>query len=290
MQVRAWTNLSLVTKPNRSFDEFARARARHDVSKNRIMTQIRQMSGAEAWRIVAGPLNDAPHSHDWPILSVFLAGESIKLSEDGEVTISSPSAVWHPAGAVHANIVGGHGSEQIDILCDPAWLQTNHRASEGPVRAWIGGSVALEARKLAKLWTSPCATDQDLRQGTAQFLSLGFHSTPRSMPSWVPAVLQELRSRPNLRAADLAPVAGVAPQWLAQAFRAAMGEGLSEMSMRIRVEQAAFLLGTSDSPIAEIAVEAGFCDQSHMNRCFRALLGRTPIEVRAERKQLDLAS
>ena len=32
----------------------------------------------------------------------------------------------------------------------------------------------------------------------------------------------------------------------------------------------------------EIAVAAGFCDQSHMNRCFRAVLGRTPLVVRGE--------
>jgi transcriptional regulator GlxA family with amidase domain len=34
--------------------------------------------------------------------------------------------------------------------------------------------------------------------------------------------------------------------------------------------------------LAGVAADAGFCDQSHMNRCFNAVLGRTPLEVRGE--------
>jgi len=32
---------------------------------------------------------------------------------------------------------------------------------------------------------------------------------------------------------------------------------------------------------------SGFCDQSHMNRCFAAVLGRTPLQVRRERQLFD---
>ena len=66
------------------------------------------------------------------------------------------------------------------------------------------------------------------------------------------------------------------------AYRAWRGEGLAETARRLRVERAALLLRGSDAPLADIALAAGFCDQSHMNRAFRAVLDRTPLDVRLE--------
>ncbi|HVN02328.1 MAG TPA: AraC family transcriptional regulator [Caulobacteraceae bacterium] len=39
-----------------------------------------------------------------------------------------------------------------------------------------------------------------------------------------------------------------------------------------------------------MAAAAGFCDQSHMNRAFRQVLGRTPAALRAARLGLATAS
>jgi len=46
------------------------------------------------------------------------------------------------------------------------------------------------------------------------------------------------------------------------------------------------LIRNRQGGLAEIAVEAGFCDQSHMNRAFQAVLGCTPGEVRTEAARL----
>jgi AraC family transcriptional regulator len=48
------------------------------------------------------------------------------------------------------------------------------------------------------------------------------------------------------------------------------------------VERATALLRYGRNGLADIAIAAGFCDQSHMNRAFHAVLGRTPLEVRRE--------
>jgi len=86
---------------------------------------------------------------------------------------------------------------------------------------------------------------------------------------------------------DIARRLDLHPAWLARAYRHATGEGLHETVRRRRVEQACILLRRSDRPLAEIALAAGFCDQSHMNRGFRATLGRTPAQVRAEQHRLE---
>ncbi|PCC68145.1 AraC-type DNA-binding protein [Nannocystis exedens] len=101
-------------------------------------------------------------------------------------------------------------------------------------------------------------------------------------PAWLDAVEARLDTAAPPSTTDLARELGLNPAWLAQAYRAAIGEGIGETVRRKRVELATSLLRGSDAPAAEIAVAAGFCDQSHMIRAFRSLIGRTPSQVRAE--------
>ncbi len=39
-------------------------------------------------------------------------------------------------------------------------------------------------------------------------------------------------------------------------------------------------LGNSDDPIAQIALDAGFFDQSHFTRAFKQNFGQTPLAYR----------
>ena len=71
--------------------------------------------------------------------------------------------------------------------------------------------------------------------------------------------------------------------WLGAAYKQAAGEGLADTAARFRVECATRLLRETSLPYVDIAMEAGFCDQSHMIRSFRQLLGRTPSQICAER-------
>ena len=47
-----------------------------------------------------------------------------------------------------------------------------------------------------------------------------------------------------------------------------------------RVERAQSLLAQSDRTLSEIALTAGFADQSHLTRRFRQVVGITPSEFR----------
>jgi AraC family transcriptional regulator len=47
-----------------------------------------------------------------------------------------------------------------------------------------------------------------------------------------------------------------------------------------RIERAASLLRFSDTPIAAIAIECGFADQSHLTTAFRRRTGVTPAVYR----------
>ena len=113
---------------------------------------------------------------------------------------------------------------------------------------------------------------------------LGANSqTERAAPSWVHAIDRRLRNDPTPGVDALAREVGRHPSWFGTAYRKATGEGLMETAARLRVERAARALRETNQSCAYIAHEAGFCDQSHMNRTFRRLLGRAPTELRDDR-------
>jgi AraC family transcriptional regulator len=159
---------------------------------------------------------------------------------------------------------------------DPAWLEPEARALL-PDRSWsrAGGAAALGARKLASVWLQPRTNENDLRTATSRFLREALTAPRPNRPAWLDDVEASLEGD-DVAAPDLHPA------WLARAYRAWRGEGLAETARRRRVERAVQMLRVSTDPLAAVAADAGFCDQSHMNRCFNAVLGRTPLDVRRE--------
>ena len=49
-----------------------------------------------------------------------------------------------------------------------------------------------------------------------------------------------------------------------------------------RIRRAAAVLATTDTPIAHVALDVGFADQSHLTRAMKAAVGTTPARFRAE--------
>lgn len=81
---------------------------------------------------------------------------------------------------------------------------------------------------------------------------------------------------------DLAAVAGLSPSWFAHAFKTSTGLPPGRWQMRARIDRAAALL-TDGQPPAAVAAEAGFADQAHLTRAFRAARGITPAAFRRQK-------
>lgn len=121
--------------------------------------------------------------------------------------------------------------------------------------------------------------------GTALRLQLGGRRG-RILPAWLCRVREQLedRFRESLRIGELARDAGVHPVYLARLFRAYFGASPGQYLRRVRIEWAAREL---QSPtlrlLSEIALEAGFADQSHFTRYFRRFTGVTPRQYRRQK-------
>jgi AraC-like DNA-binding protein len=89
----------------------------------------------------------------------------------------------------------------------------------------------------------------------------------------------QAHSRQNVSLAELAALAGLAPTTLLRLFKRRYGLPPHAYRNFLRVEKAKALLAT-DLPAAQVALEAGFVDQSHLIRRFTPLVGATPGQYR----------
>lgn len=243
---------------------------------------LHKFSGAIVKRTIDRSCARVPkHAHDWPLLSLFIIGAYSNHTDIGEEFISGPSAVLYAPGAAHQNTIGPEGFEQIEIEFDPAWLRYS-RLPDGPVSRSIGGLGGAAAQSLARFCTQD-VTEELLLRALKRFLDAARFEIRARRPDWLDEITRHLRDDPSRRVSELALATGFHPSWLGTAYRRAAGEGLLNTAARFRVEHAARLLRETDLPLAFIAADAGFCDQSHMTRTFRRILRRLPSTVREDK-------
>lgn len=244
---------------------------------------MRSFSGACVRRVIDRSRARVPeHAHDWPVLSLFVIGSYLNETETGECFISGPSAVLYRAGAAHRNTIAAVGFEQIEIEFDPSWLGLRLLPTL-PVTRWIGGRTGAEARYFVHTCEAE-SSEGRLRVALQRFLEGAILQPKHESADWIGTITRRLTESTTLKVSDLAREVGRHPSWIGSAYRSATGEGLRQTAARFRVERATCLLRETDQPYASIALEAGFCDQSHMNRTFRRLLGRSPAEIRQDRQ------
>jgi AraC family transcriptional regulator len=87
----------------------------------------------------------------------------------------------------------------------------------------------------------------------------------------------------NLSLEALAQQAGFSPYHFARLFRQMTGESPHHFVLRQRVERAQQLLKETNAPLAQVAIESGFANQSHLTRVFKQQRGLTPRAYRQDR-------
>ena len=84
----------------------------------------------------------------------------------------------------------------------------------------------------------------------------------------------------SLSVAEIARRLGHGRRQVERHFRAALGTSPQNAFLDMRLGLARYLVETTRKSIAEIAVECGFCDSSHLSRMFRRSFGATPNAMR----------
>jgi AraC family transcriptional regulator len=80
----------------------------------------------------------------------------------------------------------------------------------------------------------------------------------------------------SLTLTELAGIAALSPHHFATVFKQTTGVSAHQYILQTRIERAKTLLLKGNLPLAAIAAELGFVDQSHFTRAFKRLVGITP--------------
>jgi AraC family transcriptional regulator len=80
----------------------------------------------------------------------------------------------------------------------------------------------------------------------------------------------------SIRGTDLAGVVQLSTSHFFRAFRQTFGESPLAYIMQRRIRRAQELMLNSRLPLSQVALECGMCDQAHLCRVFRRIVGINP--------------
>ena len=85
---------------------------------------------------------------------------------------------------------------------------------------------------------------------------------------------------------EIASLVGLSPSHCAKKFRRTVGLSLERFVNHRRMMKALELLRDSSAPLARVALDLGFCSQSHFTRLFSSQTGMTPGKYRKQFKAI----
>jgi AraC family transcriptional regulator len=229
------------------------------------------------------------HSHERAYFSLVLEGAYTETYGRRTRECRASTVVFHPASEAHAEQIHGARGRTFSVELAPRWVE---RVREYPTvvdtpAAFEGGELLWLASRLYREFlledaVSPLAVEGLALEILAEASRRRAHVLERSPPRWLREARELLQERftESLSLDDVAEAVGVHPAHLARVFRQQYRCTVGDYVRQRRIDFACRALATSDIPLGEIAIAAGFSDQSHFSRIFKRLMGLTPGEFR----------
>jgi transcriptional regulator of acetoin/glycerol metabolism/AraC-like DNA-binding protein len=209
----------------------------------------------------------------------------------------------------HQRIVGANRAARVSLLLDDPQLQSgislwafferdaqlfrHTDTSDIPTRLIIAGSdetwpaLVTPPERPSGTWQSAATAALHAHPRLDQLAALRRAETPpQARGGLSPGAARRVRDHveahlsENIDLAGLAAIAGLSVYHFARAFKQSTGLTPHQYLVRQRLERAKEMLTRTEGSLAEIALAAGFADQSHLGRHFRQILGVTPSQFR----------
>ncbi|HEY1004477.1 MAG TPA: AraC family transcriptional regulator [Streptosporangiaceae bacterium] len=251
------------------------------------------VDGFRVTRVRFPPMLKLPlHTHERATVAVILNGSFDGLMRSSSHPCPVASVLTELPGEPHGNLFERAGADVLTVQPDPARLEllepfagllgeVNHQRDL--VATALARRVADELR--APDGVTPLAVEGlvlEMLALTARLRNVPEPGAGRRPPHWLGQARDLLHDRygEHLRVTDLADAVGVHPVHLARVFRLHYGTPVGAYLRGLRMTWAAGRLTESDDGIAQIAIQAGFFDQSHFTRTFKRQFGLTPLAYR----------
>jgi len=226
----------------------------------------------------------ADHCHRFPYFCAVIQGAFTDFSGTRQRWCRPTTIFFRPSEQVHADRFEGAGAHCMIAEIRPALIDRLglSRSFLTTFREFSGGPIfSLAGRLLGELknWDdfSALSVEALVLELMCQAGRSAATRAPAASP-WLRMALEvvEAQYREPIALADVAEVVRVHPTHLARAFRAAYGCSVGDYLRRKRIEQCCERLARADLPLLEVALEAGFSDQSHFSRVFKRVVGESP--------------
>src|SRR5262245_5716505 len=230
------------------------------------------------------------HTHERACFHFLLQGGYREYLERRSSEFETSSLAFQPRGHRHSYRCTGIISRSFTLELDDAWVTSLSEASvslsdpakfEGGVFSWF----------ITRLYNEFCVMEgasalviEALALEMAVEVSRRKENLfPRIKPAWLRQAEDLMRDRfgESLSLRDIARSVGVHPVHLARVFRKFHGCTAGDYLRRVRIDYTCQQLIHSDSTLVEIALAAGFSDQSQFSHTFKRCIGLTPAQFRS---------
>jgi len=223
------------------------------------------------------------HSHELAFFTLILAGNYSEKFAGKSFEYSPMTVLWRQADVSHKDKIESNSSRFFFVELEktfPGKLMPDEKIPDHFFEQ-NGSLVWLASRLRSEIISEP-----DFSQLIAEGITLEMlgqlirknKGAEKCPPRWLLRVVEKLTEEftANFSTEKLATEANVHPVHLAAVFRQFYHETMGEYVQKLRIAHASRLLLDKEIPLAEIAYEAGFSDQSHFTRIFKRFVGVTP--------------
>ena len=252
--------------------------------------RTRDVAGFQLSEIAYRPGYKVPsHSHELAQFCLVREGSFSEVYGRKTREAKPLTLILRPSGETHAHQFHDAGSRCFVIEIGRGWLNrlSEHRSVLDDSRQFNGGlSVCLTTRLYNEFHhmdeASPLAIEGLMLEIIAEASRHPVKASERKGPSWVKHTEEFLKDSflEPLTLDSIAGSVGIHPIHLSRVFKRKYGCTIGEYVRKLRIEFACREISQTDTPLTEIALTAGFYDQSHFSRTFKRIVGLTPSEYR----------
>jgi AraC family transcriptional regulator len=229
------------------------------------------------------------HSHELTNIAFVLDGSFTEFVTGHAMECQRHSLLIKPAGESHANRYGDKGMRCLLVEIPPARISAMGKWARtlDQIRHVRGATLTTLAMRIFKEFrvmdeASPLAIEGLILELVADLSRKREPRSERKTAPWLERARDMLHGglSETISLSEVAKTVEVHPVHLAREFRRVYGCTLGEYLRCIRIEFCCRQLSSSDIPLVQIALAAGFSNQSHFCRVFKRQTGTTPREFR----------
>ena len=229
------------------------------------------------------------HDHECANINFTMRGSFREIIGSRPHECGPSSLLVKPAGKAHANVYGSTGAHSLIIEVTPRKLEMIR-----PFSKLFERSDHIQNRVLAGLATriyqemqmvdsaSPLMIEGLILELLAQATQDNLKSCAMPPPQWLAKARELIHEQfaETLSLSSIAAAVGINSAHLARMFRQYYRCTVGEYVRRRRIDYAIREVFYSDKPLSQIAIDAGFYDQSQLTRTFKLHVRMTPAQFR----------